>query len=216
MRTALAAAAAVALAVVPGAPAGAAPAADGRRCTFASVTNPSGSGDVQLGEINGGPVVVADLSDLLANPVTVTLTCTIQVHPNWTHAGADAVSVSASGAVAVTLPPTVASYVAPEGYPVFLCTELTVTDARGATHHLYWDGSAKEYSASDAATCIDHLDPEIFPGPLGPVFDLLDRVFRDVVDPAVCPQLAAVFPPDGDVDYPVLGGPFWDCPPYAS
>ena len=205
-------AAAVSATVLSGAPAGAqAPTTAGNLCDFASIERPGEPG-VQVGEIDGGPLVVADLSDLVANPVSATLTCSIHVGwDNWNHAGPVAVSASATGAVVVTLPPTVVSYrlIPDEGWS--FCTALTVTDAHGDTQHLYWHEWEQEFSTSNTVPCYQPWGPP----PPPPIWELVEDLFLQVVDPVLCPLLAIAFPPEGDVDVPVLGGPFWDCPPYG-
>lgn len=208
--TVLAALAAVTLAALPAAPAHAAPSAEGLTCGYAFLANPAGPEGTQLAELDGGPIVVADGSDLTANPMSVTLTCTLQVGwVNRAHAGADAASASASGTTVVTLPPTVVAFrLEPEWETVFVCTELTINDFHGVTHHLYWDHEAEVFSTSDAVICAyPDLGPE--PGP------------EPWPDPLVCPVFVGLPPgvpgvievrADGDVY--VAGTFLWDCPPY--
>ena len=244
------------------APAGATP-SDQRLCSFASVTDPTvENGQTQTGQINGGPVTDERLG------ATITLTCTIQVGgANSTHAGTDAVSLSNTGTnlaaacvssdhspywntgficpgVGVTVAGQ-ASYVSPEGQPVYMCTQVTVN---GEVY--YRDSVNATWSASASVTCSEAISQEILPGPLGPVFDILFPIIdgvlvtlfdaltqfeKDVVDPQLCPQLAARSPgaggviitPEGDVyidavpygDGDGIADPeefFWDCPPYVE
>ena len=232
MKASLLAAAVVAV-VLPGAPAHAGrPDLAGQFCSFSSIVDPAGDGDRQVGYLEGGPLAAADLPavdlfddptltwDVLGNPVSVTLTCSIHVGAaNMTHAGAAAASASASGVTVVAVPPTPISYVAAVDELVALCTEVVVTDRRGETHHLYREPGTGTFSTDPDSSCAGAVCLSLECGPLGPVMEALDlanRVLVELVDPAVCPQLAAVFPPEGDVDYPVLGGPFWDCPPYGA
>ena len=222
MRTLSIAAAVVALAFGPVAPAGAEPpAVHGPLCHFYS-TSP--------GVFTGGPVAVV-AGDPSGNPVSVTLTCSIR--SGATHTAPVIASASASGTSVVTLPPTPFDWDVEPDTVVSLCTALTVVDAHGETHRLYWNpysgGGDGRFSTSDTAACDLPCTLE-YPSSCTPpceddaiqlhcivpaVLDLVDAVFIDVVDPAVCPVLAQMFPPEGDVDYPVLGDPLWDCPPYA-
>ena len=198
------------------APASATPA--GRLCSFTSVTDPTvENGQTQAGQINGGPV-----TDDTQAGATITLTCTIQVGAaNSTHAGADAVSLSGTGTGAASVAGQ-ASYVSPEGQPVYLCTEVSVN---GTVY--YRDSVLATWSASASAACGEAISQEIFPGPLGPVLDILfpilDGAFetlnnleRDVTDPIICPILAGIFPPEGDIVLPDPIGKIFDCFPYDS
>ncbi len=104
----------VAAATAPYSPASAGPPADGPSgilCGFTSEEEPGADGDVQTGEIDGGPIVG-----------TGTLTCTIQVGYAL-HSGADAARASASGSTVVVLLPMIVSYVSPPDVPVYLCSE---------------------------------------------------------------------------------------------
>ena len=163
-------------------------------CGFTSVTDPTvENGQTQTGEIDGGPV-----GDPSKPAATVTLTCTIQVGAaNGTHAGADAVSLSGTGTGVATVGGA-ATYISPEGQPVFMCSQVTVN---GTTY--YWDDAAGDWSFSSSAPCSEAIQQEIFPGPLAPVIDLL------------CPILALIFPPEGDIVLPSPIGTLIDCPPVA-
>lgn len=194
--------------------------ATGILCGFGSVTDPTiENGEVQTGEIDGGPLVAT------APGATISMTCTIQVGAaNSTHAGANsAVAGSSPSVQATAVPPTLVSYLSPEGQPVYMCTEATVN---GVTY--YYDSVSEPggWSLSSSVGCSEAISQEIFPGPLGPVLDILfpilDGVFTTVdgilhdlfvntIDPVICPILAGIFPPEGDI--PDLG---WDCPPYNS
>ena len=199
----------------------------GRRCSFTSVTDPTvENGQTQTGQINGGPIGQPD------NPAaTVTLTCTIQVGAaNSQHSGGASVSCTATNTGATSLA-CQASYVSPEGQPVYLCTEVTIS-GKGT---FYWDANLNEGAGGWSRTgglCNEAISQEIFPGPLAPVLDLLfpilDEIIvivdgvlttvfdaitqleKDVVDPIVCDALKDLFPPDGDIPG------FWDCPPYGE
>jgi hypothetical protein len=210
--------------------------ANGRRCTFNSITDPNGEAETQVGQINAGPLAAADTG------ASIQITCTIQVGgANATHAGADADSVTSTvGTQVASIPPTeddqppTINYVAPENVPVFLCTE--------------------------GALCNEAISQEIFPGPfqpvldilvpildslfllldetLAPVFDLLIDLEVAYVDPVVCDVLDNALdgsaldaypfrigddgdPDDGDLYYDFSGDNafgddewVWDCPAY--
>jgi hypothetical protein len=100
-------------------------------CGFASVTDPNTEGGTtQVGEIDGGPIVVTDEG----LPVEGYLLCSIQVGES-THAGTDAAGATTEGFGVVTLAPSVISYESPAGVPVYLCTEIWVQTGRG---HVGW------------------------------------------------------------------------------
>lgn len=211
--------------LLPAAPAGAAHEPFGRFCSFASIPDPAGPPGVQTGEIDGGPVVVADFADLVANPVHVTLKCSIQVDSeihSALHSAPDAASASGSGVVAAVVPPTLVSYEAGPDQYVVMCTEFAVTDAHGQTTNLYYDSGSGEFSTSPDSSCWGPVCLALDCGLYGDVLHLLDYLYVEVVDPVVCPAIASLAPgvpgvvdvlPDGDV---YVAGEFtWDCPPYA-
>ena len=223
----------------------------GRNCSFSSVTDPTvENGETHTGQVNGGPI-----TDDTQPFATVTLTCTIQVGAaNSTHAGADAVSCSGTGTGAAEVA-CQASYIAPDGQPVYLCTQ---TNVNGVIY--YHDSVAGTWSLSNSVPCGEAFQQEVFPGPLGllpcarsyhpPYWDtgfmcpddpqsVVDGIFeilgilgpieRDVVDPTLCPALAAAAPGIGPVIIDSGGDTyvdfdndgvadadelFWDCPPY--
>ena len=143
-----------------------------RRCSFTSITDPTvENGQTQAGQINGGPI-----TDDTQRGATITITCTIQVGgANATHAGADSVSCAGSG-TGVAEVACQASYVSPEGQPVYLCTQVTVN---GTTY--YWDASADPSDPNlprgnwslSGGLCNEAISQEIFPGPLAPVLDAI-------------------------------------------
>lgn len=201
MKTKALVAGAVLAALLPGPAQAAAPDAEGVLCGFASTGHPTDAG-VQVGEIDGGPLAVANVDDAFAQPVTATLTCAIHVGwGNLTHAGSDAVSASATGNAVVTLPPTVVSYkYDPYTFEVIaVCTELAVTDGHGDTYHLYYDGFREEFSSSPNVECQWAWGEP--PPPPPPIWERVDAI--------VCPIFAVVFPPYGDIP------DIWDCPPYG-
>jgi hypothetical protein len=142
-------------------------AAVGFTCGFASNDDPTGAianPGTQVGEVDGGPVVVADLPwidnadpdgdgipdyadvDTNGNPASATITCALQVGGTGVYADPDAVSASASGAAVVYLPPTVISYQATATDPVWSCTTWTITDGNGASVTLYADDVTGNFS----------------------------------------------------------------------
>ena len=203
-KAAVVAVAAASLNVAYTAPAHATPA--GRLCSFTAVTDPTvENGQTYAGQINGGPV-----TDDTQVGATITLTCTIQVGAgNNTHAGADAVALSNTGTGAVSVAGQ-ASFVSPDGQPVYLCTEVTVN---GTTY--YRDSVAATWSSSNTAACGEAISQEIFPGPLGPVIDIIFPI-TDAALAEMCLQApGTIIPPyyerrpDGIY---VLGIKVWDCP----
>lgn len=206
---------------------GAAPAQahpSGILCGFTSITDPNGEPGTQTGEVDGGPLVEADLD---ADPPTVdataslTLKCTIQVGATGsTHLGPDSASASASASGVVVLGPTTISYSAAVGLDVFLCTQVTVN---GEIH--YYNSIDGEWSLDASVGCALAISQEVDPGPVG-----------GELDPLLCPllwELAPLFPPpplgplgaiiymvrqDGPdydgADVYINGELFWDCPPY--
>jgi hypothetical protein len=116
------------------------------------------------------------------------------------------------------------TYNAAEGATVDLCTEID-----GATVSC---GPADEQQIPPQEV-IDLINQvfdilitvaETVDGVLAPVYAIIDGIERDVIDPQVCPLLAAAAPgipgviditPEGDTTIAVLG-PFWDCPPYGN
>lgn len=193
-----------ALAVLPGTPAHAEPIVDGQMCGAVFTVEGAFVADA-------GPLVVVDG----AEPVPVTLVCTLQVWPDVTHAGADLASASVSGTNVVALPPTPLTYEPSETFDYRLCTQLVV-----GTSRLYWDavsgGGANEFSTSPDSACATTWCQDSIPSNCDPprcgerihlnchFLPTWDELFVEYVDPAVCPVLG------GDV--PGL----WDCPPYEE
>jgi hypothetical protein len=214
--------------------------AEGRRCSFSSVTEPAGEPEAQVGQINAGPLAAT------AAGASIQITCTIQVGAlNSTHAGADADSVTSTVGTQVASipgteddqPPTI-SYISPENVPVFLCTEAIIN---GTSH--YWDATVAEegpvdqldtatgWTTNPGALCNEAISQEIFPGPAEPVVLLLDElVFCPLLDD-VLDGSAVDAPPfkigddgqpdDADLYYDFNGDNqftddewIFDCPPY--
>ena len=191
----------------------------GRACGFASITDPTvENGQTQTGQINGGPV-----TDDTHVAATITLTCTIQVGgANATHAGTDSVSLTGTGTGTASVVGQ-ASYVSPEGQPVYVCTEVTVN---GTTY--YRDSINATWSVSAGVECGLSISQEILPGLLGPLLDVLCSTIG-----TLAPLLGSPVDilPDGDIelrdtppiqDIPVVRDLYdlladlirtvWDCP----
>ena len=145
------------------------------------------------GEIDGGPVVLA--AD--GAPATGRIVCSLQVDAAR-HDAADLVRVaSATTPGAAWLPPTTFAATVPDDAYVFHCTEVQVDG--GGTY--YWDADGRRWTTDATAPC-DDMHPDGEPGQPG------QELFEEVVDPVVCGPMAALLPPEGDIDG------LWDCPPY--
>lgn len=193
--------------LAPGTAHAAAGPANEQTCGFSTVTNPF-TENRQSGTVDSGPVLLADGTDPRAGRIR----CTIQVN-GYRHADPDAASVTSLTTAGVAwLPPTTVEYDVGDADSVILCTEVEIVGAGT----FYWDAHYDVWSTDPYSSCVGALaDP---PEPL------LDRLLDDVwavVDPVVCPPLAAAAPgagpvtvrPDGDVA--VADSTVWDCPPYA-
>lgn len=202
MRNAVATLAVVLVAVTSqAASADAAPPGPGSLCGFASLASPFvEGGGRQVGEIDGGPIVIADGDDPRAGRIR----CSIQVNGTGRHSDPDAASaISVTTPGVVVLPPTTVEYLADAADFVTVCTQVEIEGAGT----FYWDDIAGEWSTSPEVTCWS-LGPE---PPIDPV----------QVDALVCPLLAALaidagpvlrIEPEGDLY--VAGVFVWDCPPY--
>ncbi len=179
-------------------------------CGFSSITNPNAEANTQTGEIDGGPLVVTTGEGATTAPASGTLTCTIQVGANSTHAGADAPGgkVSANGTGVVVIPPSVVSYTAAPEQAVYLCSQFTYTGGGTVYFHAdndddpstdtgHWSADAN----SECGLAISASTPEE-PGPVNELELLIDSL--------ICPTLKTLLPPDGDV------AGVWDCPPYGN
>jgi hypothetical protein len=198
---ALALAAMMASAVTTGAHAAPVTGPDGRKCGFNSVTDPgTEGGDVQTGEINGGPLVG-----------TGTLTCTIQVGGAFHDDPDNGASASASGAGVVALPPTLVSYNSPENVPVFLCTSFTT-----ASGTIYWVPGATplEGAWTSNAHSLCGLATSAGTDDLEPYELLLDQIICPVLATLEGVGVPGVVEVGDQGDVFVAGDLFWDCPPY--
>ena len=173
----------------------AAPDPSGILCGFSSTTDPQVEGS-QTGEVDAGPILLGDDTD----PTVVysgSVTCTIQVNAA-THAGADACAVTGPNGTAVIAAAGTCTYATTSGDNVYLCTQVNIDG--GPT--LYFADSNDplvegEWSTDPNSAC--GLATSVDPGPIG-----------GELDPLLCPILAILFPPEGDI----LN--IWDCPPYNN
>jgi hypothetical protein len=178
-------------------------------CQFSSTTDPTVEGGVQTGQISGGPLVIQDSTTLL--PGSGTLYCWLQVNDAThgdplTHPG-----VHNHGTGVVTAGPAQITYTATATDNVYLCASFQ--DDASTTY--YWHDSTSTWSTSpgDCGLAISAGPPD--PGPLDPVFQLIDDTFttldgleQALIDPVICPVLVALVGGDGDI--PLV----WNCPPY--
>jgi hypothetical protein len=128
------------LAAVTGAHA-AAPSGPGAVCQFSSLADPTAEGDVQTGQISGGPLVTVDVDT--ASPQSGTLHCYIQVNndiPTGSGPG-----VSGHGTGVVTAGPAQVSYTATETDNTYLCSTWT-DDGDGVTY--YFDDTTSDFTTT--------------------------------------------------------------------
>jgi hypothetical protein len=176
----------------------------GPRCSLAATINPNAAANTQTGTISG-TVYAFNEANI---PQSGTLTCTVQVGLNTTHASADAPGgkVSASGSGAVTIPPSLVSYTARPYDDVWLCAQFTYTG--GGT--VYWHNDNDDDPTTETGHWTADANSACQLGvrvnkPDEPPFV---REVIEVVEGPLCRVLKLVLPPDGDV------ARVWDCPPY--
>jgi hypothetical protein len=165
-------------------------------CQFASVEDPTAEPGTQSGQLSGGPVVLLDGANA---PESGTLTCSIQV--DNPIPGGSGPSVSGHSTGVFTAGPAVVNYVAPATSNVYLCSSFT-DDSDSLTYYFQEATGTWTTTAADA--------------PCGLAEGSNDPSETDIlIDSIVCPVLAIVFPPTGDVVLPDPIGKVWDCPPYG-
>lgn len=106
-----------------------------------------------IAEIDGGPIAAADLSDVVANPVTVEIECAFQVN-GLHYTDPDVGSTRGSGVGVAYAPPTFVEFSgsALDWYTV--CETVTITDAHGDVTTLYLDDATDDWSTDPAtASC---------------------------------------------------------------
>jgi len=175
--------------------------ATGLTCGMVAVTDPTAEPGTVTGEVHGGPVA----SSMPVNAVTIE--CSVQVNSPFHRFGTaeDDNDAAQGGPVADVLPPTLVSFTAAGGDIVYLCTEWHEGDTRWYYDDLNAGGIGAFITTPDEAHCtIATSLPVPETGPVG-----------HELDPLLCPVLAIVFPPEGDVVLPVAGK-VWDCPPYDA
>jgi len=185
-------AAAVAVAAANGPAAAAPPELQGLTCGYTFASTPAG----WAGEIDGGPIAAVS-----ADVASLTLTCSIVAGPSYGHGDAPVVTASASGSQAAVLPPTPFAGPLP-GRTLGMCTRVSLTMRDGTTHELYYDADREEFTTDPGVSCATVEQPCSSTQRCSPIQE------PELVDPIVCPILAVVLPPDGDVDG------VWNCPPY--
>jgi hypothetical protein len=198
-------------------------------CRAAAVPVAALGADTYRGIVYSTPVVAAAFpmpaGDVLANPVSITLTCTLHVYSD-TYPD-PAISASASGTGLATVLPTAVTYHASSTAFDFVgvCGEARLVDANGATYTYYQsDDNQMWYRYS---TGCDGLTCGALGGRCEYAFALiswvLDRAPFPLLDETVCSQLAALAPgvpgvvdidPTGDTY--VEGEFIWDCTPYET
>ena len=178
-----------------------APITNGLICSFATIIDPTAEEGVQSGQLEGGPVLFT--TGTSGNePQQGTLVCRIQVEDAFTadHDGGSGPTVSGhtnAAGVAVAVPQII-SIQRTGTQNVFLCSEF-VDDASGITY--YWDDDLSEWSTLSTVHCGLSVTGDDGSGPS----DL-----EILIDSIICPVLALVFPPEGDIPG------IWDCPPYGN
>lgn len=211
-------------------PASAAATPDGADCGFLTSNAPVEGQPTWWGVLYGGPVTAPGAD-------SVTLTCSIHVG-NELHTGpAAATETSAATPGAAVLEPRLTGYEAADWEMVFLCTSATVDGVEWYLSSGVWSTTPGSCAIPLEPSPFDPLPPVVravveyalclvLPGETLPicgpdqVFDEVNAVFVEHVDPAVCPLLVAhagaygavEVEPDGDVH--VAGELVWDCPPY--
>jgi hypothetical protein len=187
----------------------------GQRCGHSSASDPgTEGGDVQSGEVHGGPMVVHDGH---GNPGQGTMHCNTQTGGGRHSDPDNGASASASGTGVIVLPPTLISYNAPPGVPVYLCTSFTY--ANGQT--LYWDDSndpavSGRWTTDPNADCA--LTIEAGTGDLDPVIGPIDAFDCPVLATlgTALPDMPGVVEIDDEGDVALAGSKLQDCPPYGG
>jgi len=131
-------------------------------CGFTSITDPTVEGDVQIGEVDGGPLFAADVDNPGEETANIAIRCTIQVGAQGAvHSGVDAADVLSESTPAVTvLPPTAISYVSPPGTPVYLCT-TAIVNGQVRYFNETEDNATRGWSTSSASLCALAISQEI-------------------------------------------------------
>jgi hypothetical protein len=191
----------------------------GTGCGVSSVSEDPVAPSRRRGLMSSAPVAAASV-DPLANPVAITLTCTLHV---FGTAPDPAIEASGSGTAVAVVAPTAVTYTVGEWDTVAVCSTARITDANGETSTWYlsddndmwypYDVGCDGYKCLVLGADCDYT--------LALVAWLFDH--SGALDDRLCPLLASLSPgvpgvvdvdPTGDT---YVGGELvWDCPPYSA
>ena len=172
------------------------PIVDGVLCGFATVIDLSAEEGTQSGVLWGGPVLLTERNGI--TPETGTLLCRVQVVDSFTsnHDGAGPY-VDDDGPRGVFLAgPQIITIQRTGTQNVFLCAEFVDS---GIPY--YWDSASQNWSTSSNVPCDLSITGDGGDGP---------RDIEVLIDSIVCPLVALLLPPEGDIPG------IWDCPPYGN
>ena len=139
---------AAAAAALPAAPAVAEPVAAGQYCGMSVHTDGSGT---YSGDIESAPVFAAEIDDV-TRPVSVTVSCDIQLNGTGSYSDPDAVHATATGTT-VTYVPSRDWAAGVVGDHVWLCTTWVVEDADGRTTTYYRDSTTDAMTTDPSVSC---------------------------------------------------------------
>jgi hypothetical protein len=188
-------------------------------CDFVAVSDPTDPARLVV-EVHGH-VVAADFAATVPVAV-VTLTCDVQVGSDYGHGAPDLATYSGSGVDAAVVAPAILTVPAPgEWEYVTVCSRADVTGLDGETRTYYQNSQNSAWSESPDVTC-GGAPQCLSLGPECTWYLALLQESWNIVDPLVCPRLAALAPgvpgvidvdPTGDTY--VAGTFVYDCPPYV-
>jgi hypothetical protein len=183
------------------------PSGPGAVCQFTSVSDPTVEGDVQTGQISGGPLVTVNVdtaNPAASGPQTGTLSCYLQVDNANPTGPIGNPGVSGTGTGVVTAGPGQVTYTATATQNVYLCSQWT--DSSDGTIW-YFNDTTSDFSttASPCGLAVSASTPDES-GPLDGVFNLLNAT--------VCPVLITVDHITNET--PDLSAIWGDCEPYAG
>jgi hypothetical protein len=173
----------------------------GALCTLVSTSDPTADRGTETGVLVAGPLVLDD-GDTPPGLVNGHVVCTVQVNEER-HSGTNAATVTGVELPEATAAAGTVSYRADWSDTVYVCTAVVIG---GQTWYYDEPNNGVDLLKRDRwlttpnAEC--GLATDTNADALTPVMDLVDAV--------VCPVLALVFPPEGDV------AGVWDCPPYED
>jgi hypothetical protein len=197
-------------------------------CALTSVPDDALDPATWRGVLYSKPVAAAALplpaGDVLANPVSITLTCTLHVHSDTNPD--PAIETSGSGIGVAAVRPEAVTYRAGVFDSVGVCGKATLVDAHGATYTYYQrDDNSMWYSypeSCDGFVCLSLGENCYYPAALlGWVLDRYDPLLQ-AGDRTACPLIGGAAPGVGGVvdvdpsgDTYVDGEFLWDCEPYS-